>query len=99
MEEKTTEMKEYIKVPEELSNYIQGLMYETNARKDLLTFMLRQEVMPKERVEKYHDEYVTFFTKYEMAKQEMVNEYILPKYHKDVNWRLNFSTSTLEISI
>lgn len=91
-------MTEYIEIPEDLALYIEGLMYETNARKDLLSFIMHQENFNQERFKEYHNEYINFYTKYELAKKEMEENYILNKYKdKQVSWTLNFKTHTLEV--
>ena len=94
-------MKEYIEIPQKMSDYIEGLMYEVNARKDLLTFMVRQDDILEERFKQYHEEYLKFFAKYEMAKDELTETYIRPKYKntEDISWNLNFRTHTLEVTI
>ena len=93
-------MKEYVDIPENLCNYIEGLMYETNARKDVITFMLSQDNINEERFKQYHDEYLTFYAKYETAKSEITNNFIIPKYgDTKLIWNLNFSTNQLEVTI
>lgn len=93
-------MKKIIDIPEDFCNYVEGLMYETNARKDVLAFMINQPSINKERFEEYHKEYLEFYSKYEIAKREIQEIYVNPEY-KDtaLNWNLNFKTSQLEIEL
>lgn len=85
-----------IKIPEDLCNYIESLMYETNSRKDVIAFMLRQGTAEGEAFDRYHRQYLEFYAKYETAKEELVAKYIAPAA-PNCNWNLNFRTQEVEI--
>ena len=51
-------MKYQCVIPEEVSNHMEGLMYEMNARKDLLAFMIVNGMNHSEDFKIYHQEYV-----------------------------------------
>lgn len=78
-----------ITIPKDLSNYIESLQYECEARKDLCAFMINKGMADSEAFNRYHKEYMEFFAQLETAKNEMANEYI-PKGKK---WNLDFATS------
>lgn len=94
-------MKEKIEVviPEKMSDYIEGLMYEVNARKNLVAFCIERGMdLEGEVFQRYHKEYVDFTAQYELAKKEMEREYVSPKY-PGAKWRLDFATQTLHIEV
>ena len=94
-------MKEKIEVviPEKMSDYIEGLMYEVNARKNLVAFCIERGMdLEGEVFQRYHKEYVDFTAEYEMAKKEMEREYVSSKYPGS-KWRLDFATQTLHIEV
>ena len=86
-------------IPEKMSDYIESLQYEVNARKNLVAFCLERNMsLDNETYKKYHKEYVDYTAQFELAKKEMEKEYILPKYPK-AKWALDFSTHTLSIEV
>lgn len=94
-------MKEKIEVviPEKMSDYIEGLMYEVNARKNLVAFCIERGMdLEGEVFQRYHKEYVDFTAEYEMAKKEMEREYIVSKY-PNCTWRLDFGTHTVTVEV
>lgn len=94
-------MKEKIEVviPEKMSDYIEGLMYEVNARKNLVAFCIERGMdLEGEVFQRYHKEYVDFTAEYEMAKKEMADTYVVPEY-PNCNWQLDFATHTLTIEV
>lgn len=86
------------KIPLDLSNYMEGLMYETNARKDLCSYMVNSGMNETKQFEDYHKEYIEYYTKYELAKQEITNTYVAPEYPK-AKWNLDFFDATLYIEV
>lgn len=87
-------MEKKIKIEEEMSNYIERLQYEKNARENLCAFLIRQGLSQTEDFKYYHDEYKDAYIQYEMAKKELEDKYV-PK--KGTRWELNFSTSEITI--
>ena len=88
-----------IKIPEDMSNYIEGLMYEVNARKDLVAFCIERGVdINNDIFQRYHKEYIDFSAQYEIAKKEMENTYIKPKY-PNCKWNLDFSINTVLVEV
>ena len=93
--------KEIIEVviPKEMSNYIEGLMYEVNARKNLVAFCIERNIDTNSEIfQRYHKEYVDFTAQYELAKKEMEKEYIVNKY-PNCNWKLDFATHTVSVEV
>ena len=86
-------------VSEDMSNYIEGLMYEVNARKDLVAFCIERGMsLDGEIFQRYHKEYVDFSAQYEMAKKELEKTYVQAEYPNS-KWRLDFPTHTLTIEV
>ena len=88
---------EKIKISEELSNYIERLHYETNALQDLISKMKNAE--DEELNNFWLDKYFETYKEYNLAKQEMENQYIVPVFGKKVNWNLDFNNCEVSIDI
>ena len=87
-----------VEIPEEVCNYLESLMYETNARKNLLAFCIEHDLNEKDAFNDYHKEYIEFSAQYEMAKEEMASKYIYPKY-PSCTWNLNFNTKIAIVEV
>lgn len=83
-----------VKIDETLCRRIEALQFETNARKDLLAFMMDGRTNNSDQFEKYHEEYVQFHIEYEKAKQELQDKYV-PAGMK--RWELDFATAEVKI--
>ena len=93
-------MRKNVPMPEEFCNYVESLMYETNARKDVIAFMIDRNVDNKERFDQYHKEYLEFYAQYELVKQEIQKTYVDEVYgDQAIRWNLNFQTQELEIDL
>lgn len=88
---------EKIKISEELSNYIERLHYETNALQDLISKM--KDAEDEELNSFWLDKYFETYKEYNLAKQEMENQYIVPVFGKKVNWNLDFNNCEVSIDI
>ena len=87
-----------IHVTAELRDYIESLWYEVNARKDMIAYAFVKDLQETESYKQYHKEYLEYYAKYELAKQEIENIYIKPLYgNVSVAWNLDFATATLTI--
>ena len=86
---------EKIKISEDLRNYIERLHYETNALQDLISRMKNFE---NDEVNEYWlNKYFEVYKEYNLAKQELEKEYILPIYKEKVSWNLNFESCEVSI--
>lgn len=93
-------MKKVVPMPEEFCNYVESLMYETNARKDVIAFMINSAILNQERFDQYHKEYLEFYAQYELVKQEIQKTYVDEVYgNQAIKWNLNFQTQELEIDL
>ncbi len=83
--------------------YLESLMYEVLARKDLLNFVLSKNPdISTELFDKYNTEYIEYYTEYDLAKKEFYKEYIepiLPKKFKRVEWEILFYKNEVKIKI
>ena len=89
-----------VTVDEELANYIEGLQYETESRKDLLAFMIGNGYdTNSEAFKAYEKEFQEQFIQYNQAKSELEQKYVYPVTNGvRVNWNLDFGTRELTIT-
>lgn len=94
---------EDIIIDEELCNKIQRYNIERDARKDIITYILQNDLnIPQERFDKYQAEYEEKFLLFDQAKKELETKYILPIVDLKIqryNWNLNYSDRILHIEI
>lgn len=79
-------------VSKELSDYVESLMYEVEARKDLCAFMVDHGMGSGEHFEKYHDEYLKACAEYAVAKGELTK-----LAGEGIRWRMDFENHELVI--
>lgn len=85
-----------IEVSQELCDKIEALQYEVESRKDLIAFILSNDMKTNSiQFEKYNKEYLEFFKKYNLAKQELVNKYF-PNIQYS-HWNLDFSSRIVTV--
>lgn len=89
----------YVDVTKEMSDYVESLMYETNARKDMVAYMIDHDMTKNDAYDRYHKDYVEYHTKYEMAKRELEATYVHPLKLGNVKWTMNFRTHQLEVEV
>lgn len=84
-----------VKIDEELSNYIEGLHYEVNARENIIrTILTTPDVtINKELFDTYHKELADFKAEYEKAKEQLQLKYMPEEFkNHDVTWNLDFAS-------
>ena len=89
-----------ITVPQEISEYLEFLSYETNALQDLLVRMSFFDTDIKTELQNYWtDRYINTYTEYELAKKELEKEYIQSQLDDNecVDWKLNFDSCEVVI--
>lgn len=86
-----------IKISQELSNYIESLHYELSARQDLLSFLVRNNLQESEGFKRYHEEYIDFYTQYQLAKSNLENDILIPLIGGKFSWTLDFSSQEVTI--
>lgn len=84
----------------QMVNLLESLALETNSRKDVISFMLSNDMMlaDAKSFEKYHDEYQKFYKQYDTAKQEFQKLYV-DKIPNAVHWNLDFTNSLLTVTV
>lgn len=91
-------------VNEETANYIQGLQYERDARRDLLAFMLAGNMdTGTEAFRRYHTEYMDFYQQYNLATMDF-ERIQLPKIAPELagrafTWNLDFSSREVTVTM
>ena len=79
-------------VTKELCDYVESLMYEVSARRDLCAFMIDHGMSGTEHFEKYHDAYLKANAEYAVAKVELAK-----MAGKGTKWHLDFENRELVI--
>lgn len=96
-----------IEISQELVNYIERLHFEVEQRKDIIQRIIEAhaddtdtKVLTSPAFKAYSAELSDFVAEYEIAKEELQDEYI-PKYLEghQLNWRLDFSNKMLVIDV
>ena len=88
-------MQKRIKIPNEVSLQIESLQYEYHSRKDWIAYMISNDYSTtSDAFKAYQKEYIEFYTKYNMAKEELENSILRPQIEgKMTGWNLTFATS------
>lgn len=86
-----------------LVTYLQGLSIETDARRDLISFMIANNMdISTEQFQKYQKEYNEFYGEFALAKDQL-EQLIKKDYLEDdeelVFWNLDFNSSELELTV
>lgn len=88
---------EKIKISEELCDYIECLHYEINAIQDLLVRMKGNS--DEELNEFWINKYIEKYKEYNIAKQQLENDYIIPNFGRDCTWHLDFESQEVEVNL
>lgn len=84
---------EKLKVKEKLSNYLEALSFDIEARRNIITYMLENGYdVSSKSFKDYQKEYTECVAKYEIAKREIQKLVIEKAKTKKVNWRLDYET-------
>ena len=84
-----------VKIEQELSNYIEGLQVEVNARENIVKSILTTPgcEINKALFDEYHKEYTDFKAEYEKAKEQVQLQYMPTEFQgHNVTWSLDFTT-------
>ena len=86
-------------IEEALVNYIEGLDYEYQSRRELIVFMLTSNMnIETIAFQKYQKEMTDYYIKFNIAKEELEKKYIRPIINnKNVSWQLDYTTNTIKI--
>ena len=94
-----------IKIPEQLVNYIEALQYDREGLKDLIARISQLHNITKtwEGIQSlnnfWFEKYLNINAEYNMAKQELENEYIKPLIidDKKYDWFLDFTSNEVTL--
>lgn len=91
--------KKIIKIDEKIRDLVESYDYELNARKELIAFMLSNNMeIDTDSFRKYQKEMNEFFVKFVTIKNEISNRYIIPITDgKEVNWKLDYASCEITI--
>lgn len=88
-----------IEIPRELVDLVESYQYEVNARMNLISYCMDRGIDVDNPVfKRYHDEFVEMSVRYEQAKNQISNEYVLPHY-SNARWNLDFDSCKLTIEV
>ena len=91
-----------INIPFEIKNLIQKFDIDASTREDIIKYILSNNIsIPKEQLNFYQQEYNKYLYEFNIAKQELEKQYVLPVIKKTdkYTWRLNYTTSILTIEV
>lgn len=87
-----------IQIPEELMDLIQKLCYEVQSLQQLIGYLLTEEDINEKRLQIFQYEYETKYAMLEIAKREILNEYLTEELQdKNLDFNFNFNNSSIEI--
>ena len=81
-----------VPISKEMCDYVESLMYELDARRDLCAFMVGHGMSDTEHFEKYHDAYLKANAEYAVAKTELAK-----LAGEGKRWRLDFENRELVV--
>ena len=85
-------------IPNELRDKIQKTDIKRSATRDLILYIMQNEVdIPEERLEMLKEQYTMEYYDFERNKGELEKNYIENKFPKNVNWNLDYSTGIVTI--
>lgn len=87
-----------VRISEEMRDYVEALAFEVEALKDMLSFAMRQGLQDTQAYQDYKNEYKDAFARYQVAKQEMLTEY-LSECGLLKDWNLDFASATLTYEV
>ena len=85
-------------IPSELRDKIQKADIKRSATRDLILYIMQNEVdIPEERLEMLKEQYTMEYYDFERYKGDLEKDYIEPKFKNNVNWNLDYSTGVITI--
>lgn len=85
-------------IPSELKDKIQKADIKRSATRDLILYIMQNEVdIPEERLEMLKEQYTMEYYDFERYKGDLEKDYIEPKFKNNVNWNLDYSTGVVTI--
>lgn len=85
-------------IPNELKDKIQKADIKRSATRDLILYIMQNEVdIPEERLEMLKEQYTMEYYDFERYKSDLEKDYIEPKFKNNVNWNLDYSTGIVTI--
>lgn len=85
-------------IPSELRDKIQKADIKRSATRDLILYIMQNEVdIPEERLEMLKEQYTMEYYDFERYKGDLEKDYIEPKFKNNVNWNLDYSTGVVTI--
>jgi len=93
-------MIKVVKVPEEKKTYVESLDYERSSRRDIIAFMLTQNMdIRSDSFKAYQKEYMEFDVMFNKAKDIIEKTYVPEEdRNKGCSWSLDYETCNLTIT-
>ena len=80
----------------EFINELERLQYEVEAKKNIISYILIENI-DTPQFKKYHDDYVQTFIAYQRKKNEVEVRFVKNKVNNPNSWILDFGTGELII--
>lgn len=89
-----------VNIDTKIRDYIEGLDYELASRKELVAYMLENNMnVNTDSFKKYSAEMAEYSAKFKLAKKELEKQYVLPIIgDKKVSWKLDYASCELTIT-
>ena len=93
-------MTKVVNVPAEKRDIVEKYAYERSSRRDIIAFMLTQNMdISSESFKAYQKEYMEFDVMFNKAKEEIEKEFVPEEYRKaGCSWTLDYETAVLTIT-
>lgn len=91
-----------ITIPEELRNRIQRANVERDSRRDILLYIMQNNLnIPEERIKQYQKEYDEKYFEFEQMKAMIEKEYVqsIINNNQTSNWTLNYNDCIITIEV
>ena len=90
-----------ITIPEELRNRIQRANVERDSRRDILLYIMQNNLnIPEERIKQYQKEYDEKYFEFEKIKGIIEKEFVMPATNNTaLNWSLNYDNCLVTIEV
>lgn len=85
-------------ISKEDRDIVQRYDVEQTARKNLINFLLTENINNEERLKQFENEYIECFHNFEIAKLNIQKKYLDDKNIKYTDWYLNYITCELNYS-
>lgn len=89
-----------VKVPNEVSDFIESLDYECKSRQDVIAFMISNNMdIKSDSFKQYQKELSEYTCKFNCAKNQFEKDYVKPDETGAKKWTLDYNTKEVTIEL